>query len=184
MSYLSIFHRCAADKRCRISPRNAEFSRFKSVGFHGPVDEFRYPRRCGCRDFVKPVVTVDDEGVVAAEVVKHVCVCFGEFWRVNAEDLCLRAGRVGKRPDGIENRADADFAARPDSVFHRAVQHRCEKKPDANFIDAPSDVFRFNFNVHAECCEDVRAAALARHAAVTVFGYRHTCTRDDKGGSG
>ena len=58
----------------------------------------------------------------------------------HADQLVTGAGRVGQRPEQVEDRADADLAARADRVAHGTVKRRGEEKAEPHLTQAVLDL--------------------------------------------
>ena len=55
-----------------------------------------------------------------------------------------------------------------------------EQEPDADLVDAESDLFRAELEVDAERLQDIGAAALARYRAVAMLGDGKTGPGSDE----
>jgi len=103
----------------------------------------------------------------------------------HAHDLTPGAGRVGHRPEQIEQRAHAELATHRGGVFHRAVMVGREHEADTDLIDAGRHLFRRLVDVDAERFQHVDAAAGGRHRTTAVLGHCRTgCRRDEGPGGG
>src|SRR5581483_10083131 len=100
------------------------------------VAQLGHPGRTAERNLIQPFEPVHDHRARAAEVFQHLGDHADHLAAVEAEQLVRRHGRIGERPEHIEDRADADVAARLHGVFHRFVKQRREEKTDADFGDA------------------------------------------------
>ena len=54
----------------------------------------------------------------------------------DADDLPVRAGRVGERAEDVEHGSDPDFAARPGGEAHGRVESLGEHESEAGSLDA------------------------------------------------
>jgi hypothetical protein len=95
----------------------------------------------------------------------------------HAHQLIRRAGRIGQRPENIEDGPHAEFAAHRRDVLHCRVMVRREHEAHAGFRNRGRHLFRLQIDIDAERFEHVRAAGFARHAAIAVL-------RDFRAGGG
>ena len=98
----------------------------------------------------------------------------------HADQLVRRAGRIGERPEDVEDRAHAELLAHRRRVLHRAVVVRREHEADAGLGDALRDLLGRQHDVGAERLEHVGAARLRRHRAVAVLGDARAGRRGDE----
>ena len=97
--------------------------------------------------------------------------------REDAEQLRRRAGRVGERPEQIEDRAHADLAPRRGDVAHRRMKALREQEADADLVEARGHLLGRQIDADAERLQNVGAADRAGHGAVAVLGDRHARRR-------
>ena len=87
-----------------------------------------------------PAGAVDDEGAPRAELGEHVGDRAHERRRVDADDLRARAGRVGQRPEHVEDRPRRELAAHRSRVPHRRMMRRREQEAEAELVDRALDL--------------------------------------------
>src|SRR5438132_557051 len=73
------------------------------------VPQLPRPRRPARRDLVQTLGAVHDERALRAELAQHRDHPLAQGRRRDAEQLPLHAGRVGQRPEDVEDRADPDL---------------------------------------------------------------------------
>src|SRR5450830_569135 len=107
--------------------------------------------------------------MTAAEFTEHLCELGGERLMEHAEHLILCAGRIGQRPEQVEQRAHAEFAAYRCGVLHRAVMIGRKHETDADAVHALGNLFGGEAHIHAELFQHVRAAAATSALAVEML---------------
>ena len=137
-------------------------------------------RRGAERDLVHAVLAVDDEHVLAAEPLQHAHLDADQVGMEHADQLVRRAGRVGERPEDVEDRAHAELLAHRRRVLHRAVVDRREHEADAGLADALRDLLGRQHDVGAERLQHVGAAGFRRHRAAAVLGDPRAGRRGDE----
>src|SRR5690348_15495663 len=145
---------------------------------------FTDARRRGERDLVYAVLTVDDEGALAAEPQQRLAHQRQQARMGDAEHLIARAGRVGERPQDVEDGTDADLAARGADVTHGGVVGGSKHEAEADALDAGRDVLRPQLQLNAERLQHVRAAALAGGGAIAMLGDGLAERGGDEAGGG
>jgi hypothetical protein len=140
------------------------------VAANSAVAEFGDVGLAGDGNFVHAVRAVDDEGAADAEFAKRESERLGEFRGGDADELRGGPGGIRERTEEIENRADAEIAARVDGVFHGRVHGGSEKEADADFFDGAADAFGGLMERDAEGFEDIGGAAAGTDGAIAVLG--------------
>ena len=118
------------------------------VGAHtilsAAVANLDHAARAGDRQLVEAVLGSDDQGMVTAERGQRL----GDRLLIAAvgdpEQLPGGAGRVGQRPEEVEDRADAELLADRDDVLHSGVvgrgEHEAERSPRRSARPAPGQL--------------------------------------------
>ena len=100
----------------------------------------------------------------------------------NTPTICrVHAGRIGERPEQVEDGARAEFDAHRADMAHGRVMRRREHEADAGLADAARDRLRRQVDLDAERHQHVGGARLRGQAAVAVLGDRHAAAGDDEG---
>src|SRR5947208_1197999 len=72
-----------------------------------------------------------------------------ELGASDSDELTGRAGRVGQRPERVEDRADAELAADGSELPHRRMERRGEEEDQAGLVQDPSRTLRVEIDGHA-----------------------------------
>ena len=107
----------------------------------------------------------------------------------DAEQDVGRTGRIGQRPQDVEEGAHAELPAHRRDVLHRGVVIRCEHEADAGPGDAVGDLSGIERQADAERLDHVGAARLAADAAPAMLAdpgagggdHEHRAGRDVEG---
>ena len=122
--------------------RHVEFPNF-------PIFHLRDARFSGERNFIKPVFAMHEPDMLRVQLLQD----FREQPRqadfIDADQLPSRSGRAGDGAENVEHGANADFAARDNRVFHRAVQFRRKQEGDADVIETARHLRGFQINLDA-----------------------------------
>ena len=123
---------------------------FKGADF--PVVEFgNVGKACG-RQFVEPIDTVDNPGALAAELAQYVRHRLDPSPSEHTGKLTFDTGRVGKRPEKIENGSSTQLDAWTGDMVHGAVMPGCHQKADASFPNGFFHKCHIRVDVYSECC--------------------------------
>src|SRR5258705_6592050 len=126
-------------------------------------------------EFVETVRAVNDEGSFGTEFVEDMRERLSKARRKNARELNVRACRVGKRTEDIEDGALTYLLARTNGMFHRGVKFGGEHKPNTNLLDGLRDLFGREFEADAEGRENIRCAAMRGLSAIAMLGNFASC---------
>jgi len=118
--------------------------------------------------------------VRTAKPLQHAYLDADQIGVEDAEDLIGRVGRVGQRPEDVEQGTHAQFAPYRRRMLHGAVMIGGKHEADAHFIDARPDLRRRQVDIHAEGFEYVGAARLRRDRTATMFGDACASRRGDE----
>ena len=100
-----------------------------------------------------------DHRVLGAEGEQNARKEIDEVQRIHAEHLAPREGGVRQRSEYVENRANAELAPDRRHRAHGRMQLRREEKRNSGPAENVAHARGVEIDVHAEGCEDVRAAA-------------------------
>ena len=148
------------------------------------VFQFRDVGAFADRDFIHAIRAVHHQHMAAAEPLQHARLDADQVRMEHAQHLVFRAGGIGQRPQHVEHRAHAEFAAHRRGVFHRAVEIGREHEADADLVYALADLFRGQVEVDAERFQHIRRAAGRRHRAPAVLGDPRTRRGGDQRAGG
>ncbi len=95
-----------------------------------------------------------------------------------------RPGRVGQRPQQVEDRAGAELDAGRADVAGGAVVARRHQEADAGLPQAAPHDRHVGVDIDAERGQHVGRARFRREIAVAVLGHRHAAAGDDERGRG
>src|SRR5262249_14796106 len=124
--------------------------------------------RCRGRDFVEAVGGMDDHATLAAEPREGLAEGFNKLLRVYADELALRAGRVGEGAEEVEDGGEAEALARGGGELHRGVMIDGEGEAHPRFLEAAALDDGRRADVDAEAFQDFRGAAAGAGAAAVL----------------
>ena len=125
-----------------------------------PIDGMNHAGRGGGREFVEPVGGMDDHGAFDSEVEERLGHGDDEFVFVHADELVIRAGGVGQRADGVEDRRHAEGFAGRHCVFDGGVVIDGKAEAHACIVEALRLGFNRRIDIDAKGHQDFcRAAA-------------------------
>ena len=93
-----------------------------------------------------------------AEAAQHFGYRAAQGRRVNPDQHPLHSGGISHRAENIENRAQAQFLARPDRVTHRAVVGRRKHEAHTNFVHTFGHPFRLQAKLDTGGLQHICAA--------------------------
>ena len=125
-----------------------------------------------------------DPYAFGAEVFEHLRHGLDPLPRERADHLALDAGRIGKRSEQIENGAGAELDARRADILHRRMMRGREHEADAGLLDAVTNMFGRELNLHAQRTEHVGCARARGERAIAVLGHRHAGACHDERSTG
>src|SRR4051812_48368821 len=123
-------------------------------------------------------------GTFGAEILQHLGKWLDPLFREYTHHLTLDVGWIGKRTEQIEDRTRTKLDARRTDMLHGRMVRGCEHEADASLVNAVSDLFRREIDLHSERAEHVGRPRARRKSAIAMLGNRHARARDDKGGTG
>jgi hypothetical protein len=126
----------ATPQYARVVYRQVELLGVDRVFLDAAVLQFADQRFAGDRDFVETFSAMDGERVRTAKSLQHAYLDADQIGVEDAEDLIGRVGRVGQRPEDVEQGAYAQFAPYRCRMLHGAVMIGGKHEADAHFIDA------------------------------------------------
>ena len=136
-----------------------------------PVD-LDDPRGGARRHLVESVLPGYHQRPVDAETRQ----CTGDRLEVarirDSDQLPARAGRVGQRPEEVEDRPHGQLAANSGHETGRLVMRGSEHEAEARFVDAPSDGGGVEVDPRSQRLQQVGGARRAPRRAVAVLGDR------------
>ena len=112
----------------------------------------------GGGDLVQAVTAVHDQGAPATEPLEGASHQFQLLLGIDAEHLILGAGRVGQRPEQIEDGTHPQFTAHRTGVPHGGVMTWSEEEADADRIDAVGHPFRGDADIHSQRFQHIGSA--------------------------
>ena len=136
------------------------------------------------RDLVHTVAAVDHHGVFGAQTLQCTHLDAHQIGMKHAHQDVGCRGRVGQRPQDVEDGFDAQFAAHRGHGLHRRMVVGGEHEAHADLIDAARDHVRRQIDIDAQALEHVGAAAFARHAAPAVLAHLGACCGGHEHGAG
>ena len=140
------------------------------------------PGRPGGGDLVEAIEAVGHPNALGAEIAQDFRHRFEPCGGEHADQLALDPGRIGERPEKIEQRARAEFDPRRPHVAHRGMMRRRHHEADPGLMDAAFDGIRRNPDLDAERGEGVGRARTRGRGAIAVLGDRHAAGGgDDRG---
>src|ERR1051325_66626 len=86
-------------------------------------------------EFIQTIRAVDDERGFGTEFIENMSEWLGKFRVVDTRELNIRAGRVGKRTENVEDGALANFLARANGIFHCRVEFGGEHEANSNLLN-------------------------------------------------
>ena len=111
-------------------------------------------------DFIQAVAAVDDERAPDAEPLQ----CAGDklqaIPRIDTKHLEGRTGRIGQRPQQVEDAAHAQLAADRGGMFHGRMMSRREEKADAGLVNAVGHFLRGDVEFHTEGLQHISTTGL------------------------
>ena len=151
---------------------------FADLAFHQLADQ----GLARDRDLVQSVEAVHHHHVLRAQALQHPHLDADQVDVEHAHQLVLRAGRIGERPEDVEDGAHAELLAHRRGMLHRRVMVGREHEADADGLDRARDLLGREIEVRAERLEHVGAAAARRHRAVAVLRHFRARGGGDEGG--
>ena len=141
-----------------------------------------FPDEGGCAqgNLVHAIAAVDDQCVLGAEALQRAHLDADQVGMEHAHQHVRRAGRIGQRPEDVEDGLDAQFLAHRRDVLHRRVMVRREHETDADVGDALRDLHGRQVNVNAQRFQHIGTARLARHAAPAMLADLGAAGRCDE----
>ena len=166
-----------------VSPRYPEILRNHKLRLERPVPQLGN-LGSGLQYSSRPnPLLLKDQSLFAMQLAQRFGKLLGQREGEHTDNLSPRARRIQQRSEEIENGTNTQLPAHSAHCLHRRVKQRREQKRDAAFCQAILKHVQGCFEVDAKVAQDIRAAALPRHGAISVFGYRYPGPRDHKGGS-
>ncbi len=102
----------------------------------------------------------------------------------HTDDLQSRPGRVGQRPEEVEDRGHAELAAHGDGEAHGGMKARREAEPDARLLDAAGHTDGPEVDDDTERLEDVGRPGRRRRGAAPVLAHPRPRAGHHQGGDG
>ena len=90
--------------------------------------------RSGDGSFIQPVVAADHQSTVDAQIAEHLCQWFHQLLIIDTQKLHGGSGRIGQRPQNVENGADSHFLADRSGIFHGRVVGLGEHEAHASIL--------------------------------------------------
>src|SRR5581483_136823 len=171
-------------ERIAVIYRQTELSRVDGVFPYFAVHQLPDHGLARQRHLIQPIHAVNDQHVPTAEALQHAHLYAHQVRMKHAQQLIRRAGRVGQRPEDIEDRAHPELFAHRCRMFHGAMVIRREHETDPGLGDTIGDLRRRQVDMGAERFEHVRASRLARYAAATVLCHARAGRGGGEHGSG
>src|SRR5262249_11976258 len=154
---------------------NKELRRYASFGCDAAMLKMRNPRRTNRGNLIQAVHSMDYHRALAAKLSQSLCNFRAQVRIEYAYELVRCARGVAQRPPNVEHRSYTKFLAGLRCALDpRMVTWRIHK-PNADRIDARTDLRRIEPQVHTQGSQHVRASAPARYRPITVLGYRDAC---------
>jgi len=141
-------------------------------------------RRPGGRQFIEPVLAIEDERPLMAQVFEDSDHQRREGWRANTERLVTDPTRVREGSEHVEHRPDPELASRGTGVAHRRMKGRRETEPHSRGGDTGLDAIRAERDVNAKGFQDVGTPASAGGGTIAMLGDPGPRAGRDKGGYG
>ena len=136
--------------------------------------------RRGKTELVQTVLRMHYQHMFAAQALQDFGQWPAQRGRKHAHHLMFDTGRIRKRAEHVEQRTQAEIATRAGGVFHRLVVSLGKHETDADVVDATGNLHRGQVQIDPGGLQQIGAAALARHRAVTVLGHGATGCRDNE----
>lgn len=152
-------------------PRILGMKNLAREAFRPDLERGRWP---GQRNFIRAVVTVNDQRVLNPERVQSLGDRAQVRNRGHAHDLPPHPGRVREWADEVEDRTKTEFPTQRGQLPEGRVVPRCEQEPETGLRYAPGGDFGGSVDPNAQRFEHIGTATTAAHRAVPVF--RHPCT--------
>ena len=119
-----------------------------------------------------------------AEVLQHLRQRLHPLPREYADHLPLDAGRIGQRPQQVEDGSGGEFDAGRADILHRRMMRRREHEADAGLGDAAADMIGRDVDLDAQRGQYVGGSRARRQRAVAVLGHWHAAACHDERGAG
>ena len=157
---------------------HAEIFRVNLVLCDLAIFELTHQRRRTQTHFVHAVFAVDHHGVLCTQTLQGPNLNAHQIGVKHAHQNIGCAGRVGQRPQQVENGLDAQLFANRGHVFHGGMVIWRKHEAHADLLDAPGNGLRREVDVDAQRLHHVGTAALAADASAPMLADLGT------GGSG
>ncbi len=137
-------------------------------------------RGSGERNFIRPVITVNNQRVLNPEGVKGLGDRAQVRKRGHSHDLTPDPGRVRERTNEVEDGTKAKFTTQRSQLPQGRVILRREQEPETRLLNAPGGEFGRAIDTNTECFEHVGASTTAADRTVPVFGHASAASCGDE----
>ena len=165
------------------SARQAEVLRQDAVALHRAVAYLGHVGHAGDGHLVEPLA-VDHEGVAGPQRRQHAAQHRHPARLVDPHHLVAGAGRVGQRPEQVEDGAHPQLAPDAGHRLEGGVEPLREEEADAHLGDGLLHHRRGRVDVDAQRPQHVGRAGARGDGAVAVLGHHHAGAGHHEGGGG
>src|SRR5205085_6782418 len=141
------------------------------------------------RTFIDAILSMNDEGVLAAQVEQGFAHLAQERTIGHTENLVTGMSRVGQRTQDVEHGANANFTTGGANMFHGRMKGGRKHEAKADLLDAAGYLFRTKINTRSQRLQDICTATATGGRTIAVFSDCGTrgcdqdscCSRDIEG---